>query len=184
MQVRFPKHRRELGIQYNAIRSERFDAVLRKALRDDAVCRARSTHVRHNGVALENGQLIRAGGVIDTRGTGQLRFLDGGWQKFLGQELRLAAPHRVSQPIVMDATVAQDDGYRFVYVLPFARDRLLSRIPIIVTRRRSTAIGWQGGSRTMPPPTGGTWPRCARGCGCAAGADGGRFRRLLAFGKL
>lgn len=123
-EVRFPKHRRELGIQYNAIRSERFDAVLREALRGDAVVQGRSTHVRHNGVALENGQLIRAGGVIDTRGTGQLRFLEGGWQKFLGQELRLAAPHRVSQPIVMDATVAQDDGYRFVYVLPFARDRL------------------------------------------------------------
>jgi lycopene beta-cyclase len=42
-----------------------------------------------------------------------------------GQELLLAAPHGLSGPVIMDATVAQDDGYRFVYVLPLAADRLL-----------------------------------------------------------
>src|SRR5687767_7685247 len=36
-EVRFPKHRRELGIQYVSIRSERLDAVLREALPADAV---------------------------------------------------------------------------------------------------------------------------------------------------
>jgi lycopene beta-cyclase len=122
--VKFPRHKRELGVQYNAIRSERFDRVLRDTLPADAVIAGRITHIRPNGVALENGQLVRADGVIDTRGAGQLRFLDLGWQKFLGQELRLAEPHHLEQPIVMDATVTQEDGYRFVYVLPFAADRL------------------------------------------------------------
>lgn len=43
-----------------------------------------------------------------------------GWQKFLGQTLLLARPHHLDCPIVMDATVNQRDGYRFVYVLPIA----------------------------------------------------------------
>src|SRR5690606_21212418 len=118
--VKFPKHERALGVQYNSIRSERFDAVLRAALRPDAVIGARGTHLHPNGVALQNGQLVRAKGVIDARGSSQLRFLDLGWQKFLGQEVRLSAPHGLRQPIVMDARVEQADGYRFVYVLPFA----------------------------------------------------------------
>ncbi len=122
--VKFPRHERELGVQYNAIRSERFDSVLREALPQEAVIRGRATHVRPNGVALENGQIIRARGVVDAGGAGPLRLLDLGWQKFLGQELRLTAAHRLERPIVMDATVTQDDGYRFVYVLPFATDRL------------------------------------------------------------
>jgi lycopene beta-cyclase len=122
--VKFPKHERELGVQYNAIRSEKFDAVLRAALRPDGVIHARVTHLHPNGAALQNGQLVRARGVIDARGASQLRLLDLGWQKFLGQELQLAGPHGLRQPIVMDARVKQSDGYRFVYVLPFAADRL------------------------------------------------------------
>ena len=122
--VKFPRHQRELGVQYNAIRSERFDEVLRGILPADAILQARITHVHRDGVVLQNGQLVRAAGVIDARGASQLRFLDLGWQKFLGQEVRLTAPHGLDQPIVMDATVAQEDGYRFVYVLPFTADRL------------------------------------------------------------
>jgi lycopene beta-cyclase len=122
--VRFPRHRRELGVQYNSIRSEQFDRVLREKLSADSVIHGKTSYIRRNGVALENGQLVRAHGVIDVRGPARLRTLDLGWQKFLGQELRLSAPHRIEQPIVMDATVSQEDGYRFVYVLPFARDRL------------------------------------------------------------
>ncbi len=48
-----------------------------------------------------------------------------GFQKFLGQELRLAHPHGLDAPLLMDATVDQEDGYRFVYLLPFAPDTLL-----------------------------------------------------------
>jgi len=122
--VKFPRHQRELGVQYNAIRSEDFDRVLRATLRDYAVIEGKVAHVNPKGVAMQTGQLVRARGVIDARGAGQLRFLDLGWQKFLGQEVRLREPHGLRQPIVMDATVAQEDGYRFVYVLPFAADRL------------------------------------------------------------
>lgn len=122
--VQFPRHERELAFQYNSIRSEQFDGALRGALPQGAVIRARSTHIRPKGLTLDNGQRIRAKAVIDARGTAQLRFLDLGWQKFLGRELRLSAPHGLEEPIVMDATVPQQDGYRFLYLLPFAADRI------------------------------------------------------------
>ena len=35
------------------------------------------------------------------------------------------APHGVICPRIMDATVPQLDGYRFVYLLPFSPTRLL-----------------------------------------------------------
>ena len=42
-----------------------------------------------------------------------------GWQKFVGWDVRFEKPHGLEQPVIMDATVAQIDGYRFVYLLPF-----------------------------------------------------------------
>lgn len=76
-------------------------------------------------VTLEDGRSIRAKAVIDGRGHRGSRHLKLGFQKFLGQEWELAEPHGLAQPIVMDATVPQRDGYRFVYVLPFSPTRLL-----------------------------------------------------------
>lgn len=46
------------------------------------------------------------------------------WQKFVGVEYD-APGHGLEAPIIMDATVNQAEGYRFVYSLPFAPDRLL-----------------------------------------------------------
>lgn len=63
--------------------------------------------------------------VIDARGPEQAPRDACGWQTFVGQELELTAPHGLTQPMLMDATVAQDDGFRFVYVLPLAEDRVL-----------------------------------------------------------
>jgi lycopene beta-cyclase len=63
--------------------------------------------------------------VVDARGPARLDALELGWQTFVGREYRLAAPHGLDRPIVMDARVDQTDGYRFVYCLPFAEDRLL-----------------------------------------------------------
>ena len=107
-EVRFPAHRRVIGAAYKSIESERFDRVLRERLPAGAV---------RLGVEADAGE-------IDARGPGDLSALDLGWQTFVGLELETAEPHGVSRPIVMDATVAQHDGYRFVYVLPFGPTRL------------------------------------------------------------
>jgi lycopene beta-cyclase len=62
--------------------------------------------------------------VIDARGNPGLPAMAGGWQKFAGRMLRTRQPHGLTRPVVMDATVEQIDGYRFVYCLPFAADRV------------------------------------------------------------
>jgi len=76
-------------------------------------------------VQLVGGQSLEAGAVIDGRGVRRSAQLALGFQKFLGQELRLQQPHGLQVPIIMDASVAQKDGYRFVYVLPLSVDSLL-----------------------------------------------------------
>lgn len=123
--VIFPRHARTLAGAYHSIRSERLDEVVRATLSPDALMCGRKVHTAGpTSVLLDDGQRIDAGAVIDARGCGDLRKLSCGWQKFVGQELRLTKPHGLARPIVMDATVEQIDGYRFVYVLPMGPDRL------------------------------------------------------------
>ena len=123
-EVRFPAHRRRFDTGYSSIRSESFDARLREKLPAAWPVKAGAIDLSPTRVALDTQVTIAANGVIDARGAADGRFLDVGWQKFLGQELQLAAPHGLTAPIIMDASVRQEDGYRFVYVLPFADDRL------------------------------------------------------------
>jgi lycopene beta-cyclase len=123
--VRFPKRERTLPTFYHSCRSSLLDAAVRARLRPDQYrLGARIAAVDAAGITLEGGARI-AGAAIDARGVDRLDALDLGWQKFVGVEYRLAAPHGLQRPIVMDATVDQADGYRFVYCLPFAPDRLL-----------------------------------------------------------
>lgn len=123
--VRFPAHRRTLPTAYRAITSARLHAVMRELLGEDAWLGVEASQVRADGVRLVDGRRLAAPLVIDARGPRRSRHLVLGWQKFLGQEVRLAAPHGLTRPVVMDAEVAQLDGYRFVYLLPLAEDRLL-----------------------------------------------------------
>lgn len=123
-EVAFPDHRRSIAADYVSLRSERVDEVVRSTLPEGALIAAKAITVSATSVVLDGGQRIHAHGVIDARGPSKLGLLSLGWQKFLGQELRLSAPHYLPGPVIMDATVDQIDGYRFVYVLPFAEDRL------------------------------------------------------------
>ena len=123
--VKFPAHSRSLDNIYYTIESERLDWVLRKELPASSLMLGREVKaVSPRLVVLDGAQRIKAGGVIDVRGAGDLHHLDCGWQKFTGQLMQLSEPHNITKPIVMDATVDQHDGYRFVYVLPFAMDKL------------------------------------------------------------
>lgn len=123
-EVRFPRYARKIPASYNSIRSGSFDTRLRSALGEAAPVRGAAVEVSPTTIYLEDQSRISAGGVLDARGAGDLATLDFGWQKFIGQELRTVRPHGLDHPIVMDATVDQIDGYRFIYVLPFGPDRL------------------------------------------------------------
>ncbi len=124
--VRFPGRERELAMAYNAVSAPALDALVKARLPaeswrlDVAV-----SEVDADGVVLDGGERITAQGVIDARGpSGAMPGLELGWQKFVGIEFAAAAPEP-DCAMVMDATVPQLDGYRFVYVLPLAADRVL-----------------------------------------------------------
>ena len=123
--VSFPAHARTIGQPYYSIESERLDAAVRAALPGEALMLgARVLGVSATAVVLASGDRVEATGVIDARGAGDLTKFELGWQKFLGRELRLEAPHGRDRPTIMDAKVPQLDGFRFVYCLPFAADRM------------------------------------------------------------
>ncbi len=123
--VRFPAHERTIDATYYSIESTRLDREVRRVLPPHALMLGRKVSgASATAVVLADGDRIEATGVIDARGAGDLSLLDLAWQKFLGRELALRVPHESPRPMVMDATIPQIDGYRFVYCLPFAADRM------------------------------------------------------------
>jgi lycopene beta-cyclase len=124
--VAFPEHSRKLKAGYNSLRSVDLDKLVRERLRPDQYrLGTKIAAVRDNELLLLGGEKIRADGAIDARGAANLSMLDLGWQKFVGRVYRFARPHGVDRPVIMDATVEQVDGYRFVYCLPFSETRML-----------------------------------------------------------
>jgi lycopene beta-cyclase len=124
-QVIFPDLERTLDGGYCSILSDDFARVLEPALGACLRTGARVAQVHPTRVELAGGEVLHARAVIDGRGPAPTPDLALGYQTFLGQELQLKAPHGLTSPIIMDAGVAQQGGYRFVYVLPFGPDRLL-----------------------------------------------------------
>jgi lycopene beta-cyclase len=124
-QVRFPKHSRMLMSGYNSIFSETLHGAAYPSLAGCVRFSARVLNVELHHVELSGGEILRAPCVIDARGPGRMDGLAIGYQKFLGLVVRLERPHGQPYPIIMDATVKQRDGYRFVYTLPFTHDSML-----------------------------------------------------------
>ncbi|WP_300975181.1 lycopene beta-cyclase CrtY [Sphingomonas sp. LHG3406-1] len=200
-EVRFPAHQRPLEQIYQTIESEKLDQAVRACLAPARILRAQAAELGPTHVLLAGGERIEAGAVLDARG-GKAEGLELGWQKFVGQLLTIPQGHGLTRPIVMDATVEQHDGYRFVYCLPFSptelfvEDTYYSDGPELdreLLRDRigdyAAASGWQVAARTreedgvLPVVIGGDfdrlWPKqdpVAR-----AGARGGFFHPLTSY---
>ena len=123
--VRFPAHQRRIDEPYRTITSEKLDTAVRAAMPADAIIKASARSATPDSVTLDDGRTLLAGAILDARGlTAAPPGLDCGWQKFVGQTVEIPAGHGLAHPIVMDATVDQADGYRFVYCLPFSPTHL------------------------------------------------------------
>lgn len=122
--VAFPSHRRVLEQPYLSITSARLHDVVSAALGDRLQLHTSVEALTPTRVHTANGQTLDAQVVIDARGAAPVD-VPLGWQTFLGQEIQCDAPHGVPVPLIMDATVPQVGGFKFVYVLPFTPDRLL-----------------------------------------------------------
>lgn len=123
--VAFPGLKRALPGGYCAIRSEDFAARLAKELGARLRTHTPVREVTPTSVTLHDGTTLTADVVIDGRGFPSEQRGDRGYQKFLGRELLLRAPHGLTRPLLMDATVEQRDGFRFIYVLPWDERRVL-----------------------------------------------------------
>lgn len=130
-EVAFPAHTRSLNSAYACVTSERLAERVtvaldqpgsRVMLETTAVTVARDRVIAKNRDGLTE---IAARHVIDARGPDAGPQGACGFQKFVGEEIVLAQPHGLDRPMLMDATVPQLDGFRFVYVLPLGPDRLL-----------------------------------------------------------
>ncbi len=152
--VRFPGHERSLEGSYAAITSGRLHAVIAPALGAGVRLNSRVAGITRRDVTLATGEVLTARLVIDARG-GVPPGIPSGWQTFLGQELELTHDHGVASPVLMDATVPQAGGFRFMYLLPWSPTRLLVEdtlyadgpdIDAAACRRRiaeyATAHGW------------------------------------------
>lgn len=128
--VRFPALARRLQTPYAAVSSERLAEHVSSVFASHPNARlvlGRSVQsVRADGATLSDGEELSARVVIDARGP-EAHPTEHviGYQKFLGLELELDRPTDLEEPIVMDATVRQHDGFRFVYTLPLSPTRVL-----------------------------------------------------------
>jgi lycopene beta-cyclase len=200
-EVRFPAHKRDLRETYQTIESEALDAEVRRALGKNNILRTEAAEVAPSHVVLQSGERIEASAVLDARG-GKGDRLELGWQKFVGQLLTIPQGHGLTRPIVMDATVDQLDGYRFVYCLPFSPTQLFVEdtyysdthdIDADALRDRigdyASARGWQIAERSreeqgaLPVVMGGDfdalWP--ASDMVARTGARGGFFHPLTSY---
>ncbi|MCB2068074.1 MAG: lycopene beta-cyclase CrtY, partial [Erythrobacter sp.] len=156
--VRFPAYRRHLRTPYRSLASSDFAARLERDLPPDSLLTGREVAALDaGGATLADGTRLTARAVIDARGFAPSPHLTGGWQVFMGRHLRLARPHGLARPIIMDADVEQLGGYRFVYTLPlgahdlFIEDTYYQDSPALDRSALSARInqyqqqmGWQG----------------------------------------
>lgn len=124
-EVRFRSLSRTLTTSYRSVTSDRLHRVAAERLGASVRLGAAVERIDGAGVTLAGGERLEADAVVDARGPRRLDGVTLAFQKFLGREVRLRARHGLTQPTIMDATVDQHDGYRFVYLLPFGPDRVL-----------------------------------------------------------
>ena len=124
-EVRFSSYSRVLETGYFSMTSAKFHEVISEALGPHLLLGAEISELASDRIVLADGRVLEARAVIDGRGVVHSDHLVLGYQKFLGWEVELEQPHRQKRPVIMDATVEQLDGYRFVYTLPFDETRLL-----------------------------------------------------------
>lgn len=121
--VVFPGRERVLGTGYNSVTSERLASAVNALPNAKVYLSAPATDIEADRLTLEDATILN-GPVLDARGAAPSPHVTVGYQKFLGQWLRTERPHRLVVPTIMDATVPQTDGYRFLYVLPLSDDVL------------------------------------------------------------
>ncbi len=123
--VRFPDHVRTLSTSYRSLSGGGLAHLVDAAVGNGVRRGVEVAQLTPTSVQSADGRRWSAPLVVDGTGARPSRHLALAWQKFVGLELSLAAPHGLHRPILMDATGVQEDGFRFLYLLPFDTRRVL-----------------------------------------------------------
>lgn len=123
--VRFRDHSRHLASGYATLTSASVRDAMARLPNVEIRTGARVAALAPKGVRLADGVVVSGDCVIDARGYRPSKALALGYQKFVGLEIETTEPHGLVDPVIMDASVDQLDGYRFVYLLPFSATRVL-----------------------------------------------------------
>lgn len=127
-EVRFPKRNRRLDIPYCTGNSGTLRACVQPHITTGRLrvsLNSKIERLNSQSVVLSNGTTLSAKWVLDARGFEPRDDVFLGYQKFVGRTIRTQKPHGLAHPIIMDATVPQLGGYRFVYCLPFSETEIL-----------------------------------------------------------
>lgn len=126
--VKFPKRKRTLDIPYCTGNSDTLQACVQPHIESGRLRVRLNTSVEimsPDHVVLKTGEKLEATCVLDARGFEPNDDVFLGYQKFVGHVIKTKMPHGIERPIIMDATVEQLGGYRFVYCLPYSDTELL-----------------------------------------------------------
>jgi len=126
--VQFPGFSRRVESPYYCILSAQFHQVVSKALSNSGHVLMLGTGVKslqEESVLTEDNMIYQSNLVLDARGSASLSKNKGGFQKFVGWEIEPDTEWPENEPLLMDATVPQQDGFRFIYTLPFSKRRIL-----------------------------------------------------------
>lgn len=126
--VKFPKRERTLEIPYCTGNSDTLRACVQPHInsgRLKVLLNTKVTKIDSTSVMTETGRRYGAKCVLDARGFKPNDNVFLGYQKFVGHVIKTVEPHGIERPIIMDATVKQFGGYRFVYCLPFTDTEML-----------------------------------------------------------
>jgi lycopene beta-cyclase len=151
-------------------------------------------------VTLDDGTCFGAGLVIDARGPGVPPEGGSGFQKFVGWEVELDHDWPETEPVLMDATVPQEEGYRFFYTLPFTSRRVLIEDTVFsdspeldIEKLRRQLRDWIRNQTpanyrvareeygVLPMPWSGPVPAPSAGAVLAAGAAGGWYHPATGY---
>jgi lycopene beta-cyclase len=202
--VKFPRRTRRVASPYACITSAQLRRVVNERYANTAqvalYLRRTTREIGATSVLLEDGTRIHGRLIVDARGPlPEVPARDSGFQTFLGLELSVVAGHGLTEPVLMDATVSQRNGLRFMYVLPLDAERVLVEDTYIsesaqLDEERASAeiMAYAQGlgltvrgvlrreSGVLPMPSSGTGPR-ADASPIVAGYRGGYFHPVTGY---
>jgi len=146
--VQFPAYTRTLDTGYRTMTGHDLHRRLTSYDHLYISLSTRVASVADDKITLEGGREIHGTCIIDGRGMHPAPELKLGYQKFFGLECDMREPHGLSGPILMDATVAQTDGYRFIYCLPYSPTLMLIEDTYYSATPELNTTGSEQGIRT------------------------------------